>query len=391
MRNRVIFKLATSASALCLSTGIAFADQVFTDDVIVDGSLCVGQDCVNGESFGFDTIRLKENNLRIGFNDTSNSASFPSNDWEITINDSGNGGANYFGITDSTSGRVPFRVESSAPSNALYVDDSGRVGFGTSSPLTTLQAVTGNTPTLRLEQDGSNGFTAQIWDIASNETNFFIRDASNGSTLPFRIRPGAPSSAIDIAGDGDVGIGTGTPAAPLHVRSTDGTTKLLVEEASSTVGARVLGEFKNNGIAILSLTSTQGGADHTWNIQNRGAQNSNELRIANSGGAAGDELVLSQAGDLTIAGSLFSGGTQCGTGCDRVFSSDYDLLSIQEHADLMWEASYLPNVGPTPEGSQINITDKLGRMLNELEHAHIYIAELHGRIEVLEGTIGTTK
>lgn len=35
-------------------------DQVVLDDQIVAGSSCVGQDCVNGESFGFDTMRLKE-------------------------------------------------------------------------------------------------------------------------------------------------------------------------------------------------------------------------------------------------------------------------------------------------------------------------------------------
>ncbi len=49
-------------------------DQVIADDLIVQGSTCVGFDCVNGESFGFDTIRLKENNTRINFDDTSATA-----------------------------------------------------------------------------------------------------------------------------------------------------------------------------------------------------------------------------------------------------------------------------------------------------------------------------
>ena len=35
--------------------------------------------------------------------------------------------------------------------------------------------------------------------MAGNETNFFIRDVTNGSKLPFRIRPGAPTSSIDVA------------------------------------------------------------------------------------------------------------------------------------------------------------------------------------------------
>ncbi len=83
-------------------------DAVTADDSIVQGSLCVGMDCVNNESFGFDTIRLKENNLRIKFQDTSNSGSFPTTDWQITINDSSNGGANYFAIDDIDGGRTPF-------------------------------------------------------------------------------------------------------------------------------------------------------------------------------------------------------------------------------------------------------------------------------------------
>ena len=56
-------------------------DQVIPDDLIVQGSLCVGLDCVNNESFGFDTLRLKENNLRIKFDDTSTVVGFPVNDW----------------------------------------------------------------------------------------------------------------------------------------------------------------------------------------------------------------------------------------------------------------------------------------------------------------------
>jgi hypothetical protein len=70
--------------------------------------------------------------------------------------------------------------------------------MGTSTPVVDLHVKDGNTPTLRLDQDGSDGFTPQVWDMAANETNFFIRDATNGSTLPFRIQPGAPESAIHI-------------------------------------------------------------------------------------------------------------------------------------------------------------------------------------------------
>ena len=195
----------------------AFADQVIADDLIVDGSACVGFDCVNGESFGFDTIRLKENNLRIRFEDTSTAASFPSTDWQLTANDSTNGGQNRFSIEDLTAARIPFTVEGGAPSHALYVDDGGRIGLGTSTPVVEVHVKDGDTPTVRLEQDGSSGFTAQTWDMAGNETNFFIRDVTNGSRLPFRIRPNAPSNALYIDTDGDVGFNTSSPVGDFDV------------------------------------------------------------------------------------------------------------------------------------------------------------------------------
>jgi len=208
-------------------------DQVIVDDLIVDGSACIGVDCVNGENFGFDTLRLKENNLRIKFEDTSNSGSFPSNDWQITANDSSNGGANKFSIDDIDGGRTPFTIEAGAPSNSLYVDDGGRIGFGTATPVVELHVKDGDSPTLRLEQDGSSGFTAQTWDVAGNETNFFVRDVTNGSKLPFKIRPTAPTDSLYIHTDGNVGIGKTSPTSPLYVYDNDSTEATVTIEDSA--------------------------------------------------------------------------------------------------------------------------------------------------------------
>jgi hypothetical protein len=195
----------------------AFADQVILDDLVVEGSECVGVDCVNGESFGFDTLRLKENNLRIKFQDTSCSASFPTNDWQLTANDSTNGGGNYFAIDDIDHGTTPLKVEAGAPNSALHVDAYGRIGLGTSIPVTHMHAVGSNTPTLRLEQDNSGGWGAQAWDLAGNESHFFIRDATNADKQPFRIQPDTPTNTVYLKSDGNVGIETSSPTKRLHV------------------------------------------------------------------------------------------------------------------------------------------------------------------------------
>lgn len=196
----------------------AAKDQVIPDDLVVQGSTCTGLDCINNESFGFDTFRLKENNLRIHFDDTSSSAGFPANDWRIIANDSASGGANYFAIEDSASTRIPLRIEAGGPANQLYLDATGNVGIGQSAPGLDLHITTTDTPGVRFEQSNAGGFTPQTWDIGANEANFFVRDVTGGSLLPLRIRPGAPTSSIDISADGDVGVGSAAPAAALHVQ-----------------------------------------------------------------------------------------------------------------------------------------------------------------------------
>jgi hypothetical protein len=198
--------------------------QVIPDDLVVQGSICAGLDCSSTESFGFDTIRVKENNTRIQFDDTSTSAGFPNNNWQLRANDSG-GGSNLFGIVDqgatgnSETGNIVVAIEAGASANSIRVGSNSKVGFRTATPLLDMHANTSDTPAIRLEQNNTGGFTAQTWDVAGNEANFFVRDLTGGSRLPFRIRPGAPTSSIDIAATGRVGLGTASPSTALHLSS----------------------------------------------------------------------------------------------------------------------------------------------------------------------------
>jgi hypothetical protein len=268
-------------------------DQVIADDLIVQMSACVGVDCVNNENFGFDTLRLKENNLRIHFDDTSSSGSFPNNDWRIVINDTSNGGASYFRVEDSTNSKSPFTIEANTASNMLYLDSTNRVGIGTSTPAVKLHVTHGDTPALRLEQNTSSGFTAQTWDVAGNETNFFIRDITHSSHLIFRIKPSAPEDSLFIDTDG-VGFGTDNPSFPLHLvtsgsnaaivsQRTDGATNFM--NATATLGT--FGTTTDHNVRFVRNSEFQmdlignsdivmgdgGGYDGTWN-----AASSRELK-----------------------------------------------------------------------------------------------------------------
>ena len=374
---QIKIKKWSTAGLLCLASTAAFssamAQQLFNDAVIVMDSLCVGVDCPDNPSFGFDTIRLQENNLRIHFDDTSNSAAFPDNDWRIVINESGNGGAQFFGIEDATSGKSPFRIFAGAPTASLYVaGTTGNVGMGTTNPVVDLHITEGNTPTLRLDQKGG-GWPDQIWDVAGNETNFFIRDVTNKSLLPFRIKPGSPNNSLYIWPDRVEVLNT------LQISRSGSADWQIVNRSD---GAFAINDADTTGADFIFKTADSN-ANNPWEFVHR-TDNALGINVSVTSGA---EFILTETGDLTIRGALTTNGPSCSNGCDAVFDAGYALPSIQEQASAMYANGYLPAVGATVPNAPINVTEYVGNMLNELEKAHIHISQLDERNRALDARL----
>jgi len=376
-------------------------DQVIADDLIVQGSACVGLDCVNNESFGFDTIRLKENNTRIKFDDTSTAAGFPANDWQLTANDSASGGANKFSIEDITGAKVPFTITAGAATNSIFVDSTGRVGLRTSTPVLDVHVVTGNTPAHRLEQNSSGGFTAQTWDIAGNEANFFVRDVTGGSRLPFRIRPGAPTSSIDINASGNVGIGTASPGFKVQIDAasasgTGGNTiadGLTIRSTNTINGVQLMHGISTAFMALNpdSLGSGNLGIGTRGNFAlhfytnsglTAGSPSTTGIRMTILGSGDVGIGTTTPAGRLDVNGSIFQRGIQLFA--DYVFEPTYALESIEDHAAFMWNNKHLPAVGARKVDEQgrevVEIGARMRALLEELEKAHIYISTLNNKV-----------
>jgi hypothetical protein len=363
--------------------------QVIAEDLVVQGSECVGIDCTATESFGFDTIRLKENNLRIKFEDTSSSTGFPSSDWQLTANDSASGGANKFSIEDITGATVPFTVTGTAPTDSIFVSSSGKVGLRTSTPALDLHVATNNTPAVRLEQNNTGGFTAQTWDVGGNEANFFIRDLTGGSRLSFRIRPGAPTSSIDIAASGKVGVGTASPTEKLHVSGSDGDNQILVSETNGTAAVRTMFQMSNNGGVRAEWIDTSLGV--TWGAN-----------------LVGGNFNILQAGAGLTAFSLQGNGTL--TVVDLIESSDRDaktdIVAVQPE-DILTKVSRLPlatwrfkngtttHLGPMaqdfsaafglgPDDKHIKALDVAGVSLAAVQALHKQVTEKDAAISELQ-------
>jgi len=372
-------------------------EQFISGDLTVHFSLCVGGDCATSETFGADTIRLKENNLRIHFDDTSNSASFPRTDWRIIANDQANGGLSRFSIEDASAGRIPFTIEANAPSNSLYVEDGGRVGFGTSTPVVELHTKDGDTPTLRLEQDGSSGFASQTWDIAGNETNFFVRDVSNGSLLPFKIRPGAATNSLVVSNNGFVGLGILSPSEALHIqRSTDA--RARVENTSDTVAERSMLQLVNRGKTRFEIINSD--ANSTWTFDNAGAQ----FQISRVGTGVA-EFALTETGNGVFQGTVTANGvvlTSSRTKKQDIAPVDEDglldkvlQLPIQSwrYSDPDLDAAH---IGPMAEdfhevfglgdGRHLDLIDTTGITIAALQAA---TNEYRGRLSYLDRELAT--
>lgn len=365
-------------------------DVLHYDDVIITGSLCVGFDCQDGESFGFDTIILKEHNLRIYFNDTSYTASYPTNSWRITINDSTNGGASYFSVDDVDDGTSIFKIEAGAPSNSLYVEDYGRVGLGTSTPVVELHIKDSDTPTLRLEQDSSGGWTAQTWDVAGNESNFFVRDATNGSKLPFRIQPSTPSSTLCLKADGKVGIGTWSPAFPLELEVT-GTTATFALERTDGSTAKI----------SAGASAVQFGSQSNHNVKIYA--NNTEQAVFTTGGRFGLG-VASPSYMVHLSGGAYSDGAQWlpassieykenvkDLNSDEAMAAleglnpvkfNYKINKTEEYLGFI--AEYVPDLVATNNRKAVSPMDVVAVLTKVVQQQQKTISQLNDRISQLE-------
>jgi hypothetical protein len=184
----------------------------YADDVSATGGLCGGADCTSAETYGLSPVKLKANNTRIKFEDTSTAAGFASTDWQLSANDSSSGGANKFFVEDLTAATVPMVIEGGTPSNTLYVDSTGRLGLRTSTPARDLTISVPVSAGIRMEQSLS---PFQAWDIVANNNNFYVRDV-NHEQDPFIIRTSAPYYSLVIDSTGRIGLGVASPLYQIH-------------------------------------------------------------------------------------------------------------------------------------------------------------------------------
>jgi len=292
-------------------------DSVIPDDLVVQGTACIGPNCLNGDPDA-NTLTLKGGTPHIFFHDpTADCHCYPARNWVLQANENWPSlPADHFFLRDVLSGTIPFSVEGGAPNYTLVVSKGGfdgqepRVGIGTQVPLKNLHVLNAATPTIRLEQPVSPG-PARVWDVGADHTQFFVSDVTNSSSQPFRIRAGAPTSSIDVASSGNVGIGTTNPGARLEVSG--GEVRL-----PPGAGAAGFTHFNYVGDGKNYIRGTTIIADNAGSVGIGTASPSSKLTIKSAGGNA-DVVQVVKSSDSQVIMRLFQ--TTNGDGLMSLFST----------------------------------------------------------------------
>ena len=386
-------------------TGARLKDQMVPDDLIVDGKGCIGLGCANGESFGGEALRLKQSLVRLRFEDTSAAAGFSTRDWMIAVNDPGSGGGDRFSIEDVTAGRAPFTLRGNAPADAVVIDSSGKLGLRTATPAQDVHLVTGNTPTIRLEQSTSGGLSARTWDVGANETNFFVRDVTAGGTGSFHL-----------LANGDAGIGTSTPAERLHVfENADANTLIMVENSgtglasagvlrsksnSATVNfqahgsGRTISRFGQTLASWAEFLQVTGNGLIIGTVADKplilGTASVDRVHIAGSGnvgiGTSSPASRLHVNGDVRVqGGSFIDDGTTLNVP-DYVFDPGYPLMPIETLREFVARERHLPNVPSAEEIREngLNLSQFQIRLLEKIEELTLYTLTQQEQIAILK-------
>jgi len=371
------------------------ADLFVVDNTALDGFTCIGNDCSDGMDFEPSDpltdgiLMLNDSFTWVDFRDSGDNVTNPGADWRLRINDDTSftgGGINRFSVQDLEASTIPFTIVQNAPQNAFWMaGTTGDIGLGTAMPQSELHVMSTGSAGVRLEADTT-------FEMRSDATGFAISDEDNGST-PFRIQPGAAEGAVELTAAGLVMNQSGNPDSDFVYGSQGNPNAFFVDGQTGYVGfgtgtPQALFEVSSDD-TFSFFRITANGAPTTKSadvVFTQGPLGTGEFRY-NIVDGDGPEMRMNADGDVNIVGTLVTGGPNCASGCDAVFSEDYDLLSIEEHADRMFALGHLPAVGPTVPNAPVNISEQYGRMLNELEHAHIYIASLQADVTELRGQL----
>jgi hypothetical protein len=296
--------------------------------------------------------------------------------------------------------RVPLWIEPGALTDSLRIDSSGNVGLGTSTPIDRLQVMGGVTVSSNIPKITWDNLNGPNFDIGELNDNLYFRAEGQPASITMfssgRIAFGGSSVTVRET-SGRVGIGTTNPAEKLHVRATNGTAKILLQETQA-IATNTMFTMQHNGNPGFRMENTSSGAE--WDFRLGGSGSTEQFTI-NKTANAGPELSVLQNGNIRIKGNYLNGSSRAIKHGIRELDGakvldQLDILTINEwrynaspehvHAGPMAEDFY-EVFGLGVDETSLALTDIPGIALAAIKELNARNAQLKERVEKLEALI----
>ena len=279
----------------------------------------------------------------------------------------------------------------------------GKLGVGTENPSNDLHVYTSSEGAeMKLESAMTSGYS-RIWyqTDASYMWNVGARnDSGLGGGFSFENNYSGWQTKFFIDEDGNVGVGMTDPQSRLDVdgniqisnssipmglmTEVGGTTPLL----NLSVNFREPDKNTNYQGAAFRIDTRSEGPLFQWLKRDAGSATDVISMVLTNDGNLGIGTT-SPAGKLDVNGAIYQRGGVLHA--DYVFEPEYKLESIKDHAEFMWKNKHLgaiPKARIDENGEEIVELGARNRgVVEELEKAHIYIAELYDEIQNLKQKI----
>ncbi|MFQ5525889.1 MAG: tail fiber domain-containing protein [Thermoanaerobaculia bacterium] len=182
-------------------------------------------------------------------------------------------------------GSSPFlSAENAAPGHSLFIESSGDIGLGTTTPTQDLHVAGGE---IQLNPTG----TDDSWRLNPGPQGLWFRHNDSTGTVSVKFQEDSPTDSLVVA-QGGVGVGTALPAEKLHVSGGDA-------KISDTEVELILDDTDTTGDDFtLRTTAATGGQEFV--IEDGGVSTTIPFRIAT--GSLDDAVVIDSTG-VTLSSS----------------------------------------------------------------------------------------
>jgi hypothetical protein len=330
----------------------------------------------------------------------------PSGVYRIRLGYLDQGGGQYWGrigfvantnwSLGTSQGGNSFSIGTGNGNNEFLIDNAGNVGIGTTSPNAKLDVrgttlVYANT-NIGLYNSGGNALFHQF------ESYWDTNAAGSIATLRFDVgtwrlwSAGTGAAVVTVKSDGNVGIGTTSPSAPLHVKNPgdNGGVRYTVFLGQNSTGyqnsfvASVQDELTDLGAGIVG---TNTGSNLSFSTHPNGGALTERMRITKTGNvgigtASPNEKLQVTSGDISIRSSSGAWGSlRFGTTNSSYLTewagieSDWEGVGVNV-ANLKFYTSY----GSIGERMRITSGGNVG----------IGTTAPAGKLQIVDGSSGTT-